>query len=66
MAKISDVIEGLQILLKYCNPNSQDIAAEHDVIMAGPDDCAEISEEDRVKLEALGWHEGEFGWARFV
>jgi hypothetical protein len=68
MAKISDVIEGLQILAKYCDPDSHDIAARHDEIYAGPDDPSVVTEDDAALLRVLGWnyYDDGRGWMRFV
>jgi hypothetical protein len=71
MAKLSEVIEGLQILGKYIRGglDSHDIGAGHDVICAGPDvDEDTPSEGDRERLEELGWHyDDEYdSWACFV
>lgn len=79
MANISDVVEGLQIIAKYDRPNSHSMAAEHDVIYAGPyvtfdgqyfqaEHGSSFSGRDEKRLEELGWHvDSEFGrWARFV
>lgn len=59
-----NIIEGLKILSKYPG----DFAAEHDIIFAGPFDLESISEEDRFKLESLGWFiDSQFdSWAYFV
>jgi hypothetical protein len=71
MALINEVIEGLQILKKYAGENSSSIDAQHDVIYAGPslDELeGRLTEEDRKRLDELGWHEDTEGecWARFT
>jgi hypothetical protein len=56
MAKANDVIEGLQILMKYAHKGEQEIAAEHDIIYGpgGPPEM--INADDLKKLEELRWH----------
>ncbi len=55
MATIRQVTEGLQILMKYSDPDEHNIKSTHDEIF-GPD-CRldDVSEEDRSKLVELGW-----------
>lgn len=65
MAQLKEIIEGMQILIKYCDPDSHDCAAEHDEIYFGGEDLP-ITEEDKAQLEKLGWHLGDVGWMRFV
>ncbi len=65
MAQLRQVIEGMQILIKYCDPNSHEIAAEHDEIYFG-DEGLEVTEEDKKRLDELGWRLGDVGWMRFV
>ena len=69
MASISQIHEGLTILLKYVekadDPNSFD--AQHDIIYAGPDRPG-LLKEDEDRLLELGWHidaESD-SWARFT
>ena len=53
-------IEAFTIFSKYDAP-PMDIAAEHDIIY-GPIVKADISDEDKDRLEALGWHiDDDFG-----
>ena len=66
MRTINEVAEGLIILSKY---NNSDVCAEHDIIYAGPYDPEEkISQEDRERLDELGWHidSDATTYARFV
>lgn len=65
MTSAQKIIEGLLILSKY---EDNDIAAEHDIIYAGPNDTSKISPEDVAKLEELGWYisSGTDSWARYV
>lgn len=60
---------GLAIFATYADRDqcAVDVAAEHDVIYAGPS-AGIVSAEDRRRLEELGWHlesDGE-GFALFV
>lgn len=64
MAIIRNVAEGLMILAKY-DPESHDIAAEHDIIYAGPDP-KRVTPEDAARLKELGWHIEEESWSRYV
>lgn len=65
MARISDVIEGLQIIQKYVEPDEHLGGAEHDIIYAVPGDTS-ISDEDVARLIGLGWHnDSECGWSHF-
>ena len=52
MSRLNSVSKGLSILDKY--PNT-DIACEHDILFAGPGDSKNVTGEDRVELESLGW-----------
>ena len=78
MASIAEVVEGLEILAKTASvplglaekgENDRRTAhlggADHDVIW-GPD--ADPSDEDKTRLEQLGWHFDEEldCWSRFV
>ena len=79
MATFAEVSEGLTILAKYVESTSHAIAAEHDIIYAGPDETlineddeesngSVVSEEDATRLRELGWHidSETTSWARFV
>lgn len=59
----SNLIEGLQIIQKYASEKDYHIRAAHDTIWAGSLDW-EMSENDKQKLEELGWDEdeGADGW----
>ena len=70
MARVIDIIKGLQILAKYAEEDAHIGGAEHDVIY-GPPTMGEISPEDREKLRESRWHEGEdedegLGWYHFA
>jgi hypothetical protein len=56
---MDDLIEALQIFRKYGNPHCP-THCEHDVlyVMISPVD---VSEEDKVKLDKLGFFVGEYG-----
>jgi hypothetical protein len=62
---MNTVIQGLQILGKYCDPdNVCGMCAEHDVIYAAPDIREhELAVYDSAKLKELGWeYEDGVGW----
>ena len=69
MAKYSDVIRGLQLLME-AEGDVHSICAEHDIIYAGPDEpsLADGYEKQREQMEKHGWHiDSESGrWALFV
>ena len=57
MSATKDVIAGMQILLPYYDKDDgYQTGADHDVIYMYATDRP-VSEEDRAKLEALGWHQ---------
>ena len=69
MSSMNTVIQGLQILSKYCDPASIcGMCAEHDVLYTAHDVREhEISTEDLAKLEELGWAlEDGVGWRTYV
>lgn len=51
------ILEGLQILIKYCSNGNGDLSAEHDVIYTSPRNASEVemNEDDKKKLDELGW-----------
>jgi hypothetical protein len=58
--------EVFSIFAKYAPDVWGDVAAHHDEIYAGPD-AEEVSEEDRARLEELGWTPNdEGGFHRFT
>lgn len=67
MAKYSEVIEGLKLFMEI-EGDKHNVCAEHDIVYAGPDAADTLTDEQRARLEALGWHiDSESGsWARFV
>jgi hypothetical protein len=67
MAKLTDLVEGLQILQKYVDEDEHIGGAEHDILMIAAVPPADISQEDLDRLEELGFHQDEYGgWCRFV
>lgn len=61
---VSGWIESFQIFAKY--GDWQEVAAEHDIVYAGPNP-AEMKSDDIARLTELGWLESEYGcWERFV
>ena len=69
LSKWSEMAEAFNIFAKYSNKDSSydDTYAEHDVIYAGPKP-EEVSEEDKKRLDELGWHpsEGYPCWLKFT
>ena len=59
MAYSKNIVEGLVILAKYNEKSDEKwwIHAEHDTIYCGTDQ--EISEEDKKRLDQLGFCEGD-------
>jgi hypothetical protein len=51
---MSDLIEALQILLKYGNPRNP-THCEHDILTIGEINPSDVSEEDKEKLDELGF-----------
>ena len=69
MATLKEVRDGLNILSKYLSKGEESyVTAQHDILFAGPGLDGGISDEDKKKLEDLGWHfDEEFDcWARFT
>ena len=55
MARLSDIIRGLQIIQRYCKDSAHLGGAEHDMIYAPPLDRP-LSVDDERELTAFGWH----------
>lgn len=51
---MKDLVEALQILLKYGDPRNP-THCEHDVLMVVGIDPADVSDEDKDRLDALGF-----------
>lgn len=48
--------KGIEVLSKYVDDeNRSALSAHHDQIYAGPDVADKISDEDKKRLEELGW-----------
>jgi hypothetical protein len=63
--KIERIIAGLQIFAKIPGPGLF-VQAQHDVLYGAPPNV-EISDEDKAKLEELGWHhDPNEGWRIFT
>lgn len=62
---MSDLIEALQILLKYGNPDYP-THCEHDILTIVGIDPADVSDEDKARLDDLGFFVGdEYGDDQF-
>ena len=66
---MKDLIESLNILLKYANDSQWPTHCEHDILYigCGIDDLEKISKEDIEKLDELGffWDEESDGFASY-
>lgn len=58
MKGLDGLIEALQILRKYGNPDNP-THCEHDILTICGIDTTEVSKEDKKKLDTLGFFEGE-------
>jgi hypothetical protein len=67
--KVTDIIEGLQIIQKYKPENESDyhLRAEHDEIYVGSLDWV-MSEQDKARMIELGWIQDDDadGWSTHV
>ena len=65
MAKARAIVEGLNIMLKH---GEVECDAQHDIFCAGPGINGELTDEEKKKLEELGWHwdEEADSWAIFT
>ena len=54
MARLSDIVRGLEIIKRYCKPDVHMGGAEHDVIYAPPLDRP-LTEDAERELRELGW-----------
>lgn len=48
--------EAFTIFAKYEAEGWAEVAAEHDILYAGPKNFSEVSDEDKARLKELGWH----------
>lgn len=67
--KVTDIIEGLQLIQKAKPENESDyhFRAAHDEIFVGSLEW-EMPEEDKLRMEELGWEQNEDidGWTTYV
>jgi hypothetical protein len=67
--KVTDIIEGLQIIQKYKPENESDyhLRAEYDEICVGSLDWL-MSEQDKARMIELGWVQDDDadGWSTYV
>lgn len=63
---MEQLIEALQIFLKYANP-SYPTHCEHDIMYIMDVDVKDVSTADRIKLDELGffWDDGEDGFISY-
>lgn len=50
-----DLIEALQIFMKYCGNVSYPTTCDHDMLFVNCVSPDEVSDEDKIKLETLGF-----------
>lgn len=64
---MNDLIKALTILAKYNDLGEEHAPThcEHDVLIVNGVQWSELSEEDKVTLDELGFHEGEYGVESF-
>ena len=62
---IQKVIDGLTILMRHGATHAE---GQHDIIFAGPELSTELTDEEKAKMEELGWHfdEETDSWAKFT
>jgi hypothetical protein len=59
---MKDLIEAITIMMKYCGNDKYPTHCEHDVLYFPNVDYDEVSDEDKKRLEELGFVENtEFG-----
>jgi hypothetical protein len=69
MVTVKTLYEGLEIILKYANPDQRDeyyLSAQDEQIWAGNYKGSLMTEDDKRKMEKLGWFEDEGSWSLFV
>lgn len=62
--KLANIIEGMQIVAKH-SKDQYCVTAEHDQIWCGAYDLP-MTEEEKKRMEELGWFEAEDSWSVFV
>lgn len=62
---LGNLLEGMQIVAKYEKPGAYCVSAEHDQIWCGAYDLP-LSDEDKKRMEELGWFEAEDSWSALV
>jgi hypothetical protein len=60
---MSDLIEALQIFLKYGNPHNP-TCCQHDILNVAIDNSL-VSEDDKKRLKELGFSEDDYGFQSF-
>ena len=53
MRKAEKIMRGIEIILKY--DSNADVCAAHDEIFCGHWTYEKMSDDDKVKMDALGW-----------
>ena len=60
---MKNILEGLKIIEKY--DASSDFCAEHDQVFCGSYDLP-MTDEDKEKMDELGWFEDDDSWSHFT
>lgn len=62
---LGKIIEGMQIIARHAKADSYCVQAEHDQIWCGAYDLP-LSDDEKKRMEDLGWFEAEDSWSAFV
>jgi hypothetical protein len=62
---MQDLIEALTIMMKYCGNERHPTHCEHDVLYVPKVNYDELTEQDKIRLETLGFHYNSDGGEGF-
>lgn len=60
-----NILEGMQIISKHVDAASYCVQAGHEQIWCGAYDLP-LSDDEKKRMEELGWFEAEDSWSAFV
>ena len=66
MTTMNAMLEGMKIIHKHSTPEETDshcFQAEHDQIWCGEYNADKMNEQEKERMEALGWFEDEDAWS---
>jgi hypothetical protein len=63
--QIGKIVEGMQIIARHVPADAYCMQAEHDQIWCGAYDLP-LTEDEKKRMEDLGWFEAEDSWSAFV